>query len=347
MPFAVTCSCGKTFNVRDEAQGQTVRCQVCGTEFIAQSQAAEPEEVRPIAVSVTPPIPTMQCPFCAEPVTAGTTICPYCHERLTGELSPEQARHQLDEVVKGIDALLLDSTALAADRKLRGGKFYPRTFILLILSFLCLASFAGGLTIHGDGGIVMAVFGFILAFVFGIAFLVSLGNDIAAAGIQSSAKPKKALERYFLALKTRRVRKAFVALAPSARNGALAKSFELKNVRDEGEPKEIHGLDDFAAFRKTVFGGPSGQSRMVTLKKIKIDHAEGEDMVWLTAEVHVSAYPTWLLFLILLNLIICLVAVLIATKRDKVMVRKLLIRRGERWFVAEAGMPGALDMMRL
>lgn len=353
MPFSVKCLCGKVFNVKDEMQGRMVRCQVCGAEFMALADvpvqqaapAAQRAEPEPPPLPVAVPAAGRVCPYCAEQVPAAAVVCPLCKESLATTLDPGEGSRLIAEAVAALDKCVQDPANLAADKTLRGGFLGTRTIVLGALCLTSLVMFVSGIIVGDtEGGVTLTVFGVIFGLIFGISALVSLSHDSAASRIGAATLPSDAYRRFFNACRSRRWKKAFVALAPSGRNSVVVQQPVFDKVANEPEKGSITDLNSFKSYWRSLFHGPSAHVRSVRIKSVtEVKPPTQEGLAVLRAEVTFSSYSKWLYLLLLLNLIVCAIAISIATKRETKTVHKLLIRRGGCWYLAESEFEGALD----
>ena len=92
MPISVTCSCGKSFCVRDEHAGKRGRCPSCGVAVRIPAPGAE-----------APPSAGRVCPGCARPLAPEAVVCVNCgHDTRTGRrLSTRTSSAALEQGRKG------------------------------------------------------------------------------------------------------------------------------------------------------------------------------------------------------------------------------------------------------
>jgi len=332
------------FKVKDDLAGAQVACQVCGAT-VAVPEPGQEVQQPPAATPAQPPPPsspqrtTAPCPSCAEPIPANAIICPYCKEEVTPDLSPEQQRTRLAELLKSVQSH--DAQGIADDDMNRGGFFAVKTIVVGIISALSLLLIAVGAASANLSGLI--VLGVILLIIFGIAFLVSVNNDYQASHIHDAPSAAKALSRYLKAAQTNRQSKAYYALAPLARKNAPVQPPKLDKIPGHtGGPSCVDDLSSFKDYVKTIFRGPSSQSRTVQIKKTRVV-AEHDAFAVVETEVHFQSYPSWVIITILISPLICVLLIVILTKREKYTIRKLSIRHDGRWYIADPGYEGAID----
>lgn len=353
MPFAVKCNCGKVFNVKDEFQGREVCCQVCNATFVAQPEPVAPATppmpaapAAPAGISAAAQSPkTSPCPFCKEHIPEASAVCPFCKERLAAQMSSEQAAAALNGMTAQLDLHVADPARLEADSAARGRFLATRTIVLGGLTIFGALLFIIGLILGEDDGGACIVFGILFFLAFIIPAIVSLCNDRKASHIQDVDDPAEAFRRYFMACKTRRYAKAFVCLAPTARNGGVAQSPVFTNIPYQPADVPIADLAGFRNYCRTIFKGPGSNGRTVQLKSIRLEGARPDGRIWIQADVAFTSVSSWWLLLVLLNLIIAVIVISVVTKREKKTIRKLLVRRNGRWYIAEAAFEGDLDKL--
>jgi hypothetical protein len=348
MPTSVTCACGKMFKVRDDLVGSTVTCQVCGAAVPVPSPTHDltdvsPRRSAPVAPPFAPPPSnTIACPACAEQIPAGALRCPLCKEEIVRDLTPEQQRTQLAELLRSVTEHATDAHAVEQDAAQRGGFFAVKTLVLGGFAILSLILLVGGvLATNGEVAIVMGV---ILGLIFGLATLVSLSNDNQASHIQDAPTAEKAFRRYFMAMQTGRQRKAYFALAPSARTNAPVEIPQFEKLPSRPGPACVDDPTSFAEYVKCIFAGGSQHNRSVQLKKVKIV-SQYDAFAVVEAQVDFSSYASLLLLTILINILVCAIVVVVFTKREKRTIHKLLIQHEGRWYIADPGFEGAIDRL--
>ena len=354
MPITVACSCGKVFKVKDGAAGRRVRCQVCGSELTVPTGGEPPPgpslPTAPSAQQEAPaPAPagnTIACPACAEDIPAGYPKCPYCGESLKKHMSPEDQEALLQKSVKALDDHVSDPGMLEADVRLRGGFFAVKTIILALITAGTVAMIVGGFTSDGSDAEVLAGFGIIFAIIFGIALLVSLAHDYGASHIQDASTPEKAFRRFFMAIRTGRSGKAYASVAPGARLVGRVETVDFEKIPPNTGSYAITDAATFKQYWRSVFKGPSLQTRGVQLKRVKKVRETGDGLAVVEVEFLFTNYPSLLILTILLNLIICAILIVVLQKKTKVRIRKLLMKRRGKWYIAEGEFEGPLDRVR-
>ncbi len=351
MPITVTCSCGKVFKVKDEAAGGSVRCQICGAELTVPAGGETPQ---PPTLPMAPPDPqgapagkTIVCPACAEDVPSEYPKCPYCGEGLEGLMSPEEQDALLRKTIEALDNHVSDPGKLDADARLRGGFFAVKTIVLALITAGAIAMIVGGAMSSSRDAAALVGFGVVLVIIFGIALLVSFAHDCGASGIQSASTPEKAFRRFFMAVKTRRTGKAYAAVAPGSRRVGRVETVKFEKIPPHTGSYAINDAPTFNKYWLSVFKGPSMQTRGVQLKKVGKVREIGDDFAVVEVECLFTNYPSLLILTILINLILCAILIAIIQKKTPVRIRKLLIKRHGRWFIADGEFEGTLDKLKL
>lgn len=350
MPIAVECTCGKRFNVKDEWAGQTVQCQVCESSVIvpypenesASQPVAETEQFYESSPIQEVDNDSKLCEFCAEPISASAIICPLCGERLTETLP----QHQIIEVLKAsaeeLDAHTSDLENIENDIKLAGKTIGAMTITLSIISLLSLAMIVGGAVMKDGTGLI--VFGVILLFCFGLGFLVALTNDLKAK-ISDNETPLKAFKSFVGAITTNRTTKAFARLIPSARNLTRTTYPNVEKINIDTGQLTMTSVEEMKKYWKGLIKPTSGCNRTCGVKGYKIVSGGGPEDKYAIAEVElkVTTYPSILIALVLINLLVCLLVILIVQKKEPLTFRKLMIKSNGKWYFASGDFECVLD----
>lgn len=357
MPISVSCVCGKVFKVKDEQAGQQVICQVCGRTLIAPLADPAPTAIAPFEAPIpqaelpraySPPAApaTIPCPTCGESISPNASICPYCNELVSGTVSKIDRDAILKDALAKLDAHIADPIAQSEDRKMFGRATSGKTITAgIITGFVMALTLLAGTTSRNAsiGGILgMALF---MGFIPAICLLVSYLNDSKASHIQNAKTPEEALKNFFTAVRTGRTAKAFVALTPSARTSGPAKTIEFthKSIPSHKEKFSIFDLPSFKAYWKSIFTGPSMNSRSVKIGAHKRLESSADTAVVQT-EFAITSYPS----LAILGIFACgpiptMILILILQKKEKQSIKKFLIKRSGKWYIAESQLTGPLD----
>ena len=355
MPIEITCRCGKVFRVRDALAGQTVVCQICGSPQLAP--AAGPPAGLP-AQPVPPPRPptplaapglsasqpARTCPACAETIPADAVFCPLCRDSLGNSVDPAHVRKLVQERVAALDDYLLNRNGAQQDAALIGTRFTTRTRVSAGIALACTVLVGFGFAVkHEDVSTVLLVIGFVVGIPALICLLVSVSHDRATADIHQAPDARRAFLRYYVALRTRRPNRAFAALAPSARQSGPAPTIQLEKIPANKGAWHIDDLASYDNYWKSILRGPSMQTRTCRLLSARVVGVTPDGEAEVEATFEFGSYPSLLILLILLNLIVCAIVVAICTKREKRTVRKRLVRRRDRWYVLDGEFEGPAD----
>jgi hypothetical protein len=287
------------------------------------------------------------CPACAEEISVNAHRCPHCGEDISKSVPAEAQAAALGSRIQEIEAYAKDANATLQDHELKGGFLSTKSKVILAFEALGVLCFIAGL-ISGQNAVGLTVTGIILMVVFAIPVIVTLVNDAASRNIQEASTANKALKNYFTAVATGRYKPAFVALAPSARGAKHARSIVFKNKKIP-TTKEQFSISDpktLGRYWASVFSGPSGTTRQVQVKSTKIVR-ESDGVAIVEAELHCTSYGTWLLLTIFISVLICVILILVLQQKETITIRKLLIKRGGRWFLAESELQGPLDRLNI
>ncbi|MFH1377942.1 MAG: hypothetical protein ABIH86_04245 [Planctomycetota bacterium] len=184
-----------------------------------------------------------------------------------------------------------------------------------------------------------------LALILFIALIVSVVNDYQATRMQYLSDPVRTFKTYFNSLKTGRYNKAYASVVPSRRAEYYPDIPPYKVILDESNKKPIENLSDFKAYWKQIFSGPSSQTRSVTLKSCRAIKVNGNSSALVLATYAFSSYTTAILIIMgfFIGPVIALVLIPFISKKEDVIVRKLMIKQGDKWYIAEGVFQGPLD----
>ena len=252
----------------------------------------------------------------------------------------ELGMEALGRAVAGLEAFVGDPAKRQHDEQLRPKARSTKTIVVGIIAAASVAAIIGGaLTKDSDLQVGLVMIGCIGAFVFGIAGLVSWGNDRSARHIQDVRKPTKAFKRFLMAVRTGRSDSAYMALVPSARTVGPVLSLDLGKIPVSDEPQQIADPPSFKKYWKHVFTGAKGQTRSAQLLKVKKLQDLPADVAIIEATIRFSSYTT-LMSLFLGPLILALIS-----RKQTKRIRKLLVRRDGQWFFVSGELSGALDQL--
>ena len=351
MPITVNCTCGKAFDVSDDTAGMTLTCQSCGRELLVGKQGVAPlAPLAPLAsgplAPAKSPVPgqsakTMNCPTCAEQIPVRSVLCPMCGEALSNleQLDAPEYAAALAQVRAGLAAHTADANAMDEDARMKGGTFATKTLVLMAIMGLSVVMIVMD---SGKSGPLL-VFGIMFAVIFIIPMIISLVNDSKASHIQDVMAPAQALTNFLSAVKTGRTRKAFVALVPPARQAGKVDTIKFKaDIPSHTGSYSIDDSSTFKTFWKSIFTGPSGQSRIVTVRNVRTLRQEG-DVAVVQADLEVTNYPMWAWITVFLGLLVVLIVILVIQKKETRKIRKVLIKQNGLWYLADGSLEGVLD----
>ncbi len=332
-----------------------VHCKNCGTEFPIDHAPVDREIPcrlcrAPVAVPAVPTANLTTCAHCGQQVPVYDQRCSGCGRAIESRLAIEDEATQLAQLLDGLDALAAAPGALEQVDAARGRRTSAGTIGLALFGTLCPGwLFLLVLTTDGDatGKTIMTVFGGILGLILGGVALGSWLKDRAAWNIAGSDTPQRALQRWLTALRTKREAKAWACVAPSGRSHGRLEPLAFKKVRPMAQRFAPGGFDDFRRYWQAVLRGEAGETRYAGVKKVQVGSRTKDGFALLTAEVSITSYPTLIILLILINLLVLALVYLVVRKQETVTIRKLLVYRHGRWWVAEPGWEGALDRARL
>lgn len=353
MAISVECTCGKRFNVKDEWAGQTVQCQICQNSIIVPLPEEE-HSLPPIAEAPTvQPSPSPQkfgedsmlCDFCAEPIPAQSAICPLCGESLQDSLPQHQVISMVQANVEELDQYTSMFENLENDEKMAGSTIGVTTIVVGLISLLSIIMIAGGIMMKKDGELLI-VFGIILLIGFGIGFLVALANDLKSR-ISDNETALKAFKSFVCAITTNRFSKAYARLSPAARNLSRTTYPEVAKITISMDQPSITNPKQMKKYWKGLIKPSGSYNRTCSLKSFKILSGGGIEDKYAIAEVDmkITTYPSILIALILLNLLICLIVILIVQKTETLKFRKLMIKSNGKWYFTSGDFGGIMDRL--
>lgn len=333
MAIALTCTCGKEYSFDDDAVGTTLKC-ACGQELRVSKSVSPAMIAQSSTVASVPSTSSLiTCPGCGGRIPAKSSSCQFCGAQVVMQLNKDESAAVLDQMRAQIDAHLNDSDATDADSRMKGGTLTVKTMVLMALAVfgfvLCFTDAIG--------------FGIVLLLIFAIPVIVSWTNDRNCSRIQTTENAANAFQYYLTAIRTGRYHKAFPCLAPPARKAANVETIKFKaDIPAHTGQYSIEDLGTFSEFWKSIFTGPSGQSRSVAVKNVRVLNQKG-DLALVQAELEATNYPSMLLLTVLLGVLICALLILVIQKRESRKITKLLIRRDNQWFIADGSLEGSID----
>jgi hypothetical protein len=284
---------------------------------------------------------SIECPACAETIPSDSRICPECEEILKQTISPELVRSKVKEVVEGIAEERANPSAMQSLSDIKGGRFSKKTVIaftfLILGTTLLIYGISNGRNYEGFN-----VVGIILMIISSISLLVCMIHDNQANNIQSSSKPEIAYKRFFMSIRSGRIEKAYVALSPYARKSQSTQPIKFEKIPYKDKQEKIKCLNSFKNYLQFIFKGENSHQRQVKLKKVTLLKST-DDKALIEVKVNFTSYSNWLYLLIFINLIICIIVVAIVQKKETKTFKKLLLRDGDNWIIADAELCGELD----
>jgi len=360
MPITIACTCGKIYEAPDRAAGRTITCHMCQAVLtVPVPQAGGPPPLPSGAPAPPPPLPPdapaplppprpgkMRCLFCDAEVNERFLRCPLCGGSIREDVTRERKLQLLDDMLQKLDAHVADPVAIEKDRRFRGGLLTLKSKILLVITLVCILMIILGSDSQGGSDEAVAVCGIIFGIIFGISFLLSLGNDYIAKRAQHMKKPHKALKYFFLALKRGRARKVFTALAPTARKVGTVDAIGFDIIPESVGTFAINNQKSFERYwKKSVLRSSGGQRRTFLLRKMWTIKQTKDGLAIIEVIFQFINYPfSPILAFLMWPLLILFFAL---QKSEMKKIRKLLVRRDDKWFFAESEFEGILDTLRL
>jgi len=178
-----------------------------------------------------------------------------------------------------------------------------------------------------------------------IAGAAAYYNDHQTYHIQDRSSPEQVYQRFFKAMKAGRYNRAYACILPTARKPGIVHTLKYKNEKIKPAKGEF-AIRDAASFKKywtaILSSTDAGLIRQMTLKKVHpID--DNAEMAVIEAECTVTSQSSTYGFG---GLIFLLIAAL-TKQTEKIMIRKFMFRRANRWYVCEAEAIGMLDKLEI
>lgn len=275
------------------------------------------------------------CPFCGEALPGVVRACPHCDEDLTAMAAADVA----DQVAEATRA----DAAEGRFRHIRPEefrRFRVATFVWAAVFLLCVV-LAAGFTGSRNGGVVLAVLGWIFGFVSITIVLVFGIKDLLLLRPEAITTPEAAMRTFVKCLREKRWDYARSLVVPRGREGVRRRpAIESLKV-----PAAEIPVDDPKAFR--AFWEPLLHSTGPTLRNCSpgrvVAERDGEDRAAACCPVKVTAYPRWTTYTILINLIVPVILYYAMRKSETIDVETGLLRVGGRWYLLDAVPPLAED----
>ncbi len=252
----------------------------------------------------------------------------------------QQGMEALGRAIAELETFVADPSKLQQDEHLRQGMKPINTIVVGAIAALSVAMIIwGAITRDSDLQIILMVFGFLCALVFGIGTLVSWAHDHGAKRIQDASKPAKVFKRFWTSVRTGRGHYAYLSLVPTSRNVGPVPPLDLGRIPVSDKPQQIVDSASFKKYWKSVFKGTSSHTRSVQLLKVKKIQDLPADVTVVEATVRFTSYAS-AMALIFGPLILVLIS-----KKETKKIRKLLVRRCNKWFFLSGELSGALDQL--
>lgn len=351
MAIAIECTCGKRFNVKDEWAGEQVECQVCQTLLLVPMREGgiPPVEIyeEPVQEEVVDTSESQKmCEYCAEAIPSSATFCPYCGETLNEKISQEQIIVLLKNETEKLDEYTSVQDNIEQDKKLAGSLLATKTIIIAIFTLIGIAMITGGALMHRNG-VPLVVIGIIVSLIFGISWIVSFVNDLTST-ISDNETALKAINGFLKGVKTNRIKKAYARLIPTARHTVSVTYPNVEKINISTDVTQITSPALLKKYWKGLINCTAACNRTSQFNSLKIVSGGQPGDKYAIAEMNmkITTYPSWLIILIFINLLIAVLVIIIVQKSETIKFRKLLIQSNGKWYMASGEFNGILDNLK-
>jgi len=262
-----------------------------------------------------------QCPWCGEAYEGHPATCPHCEEDLAAEGAAEVAAE--------IARLTREDEASGAFRHPPRHVFRRVRNATIAWTAATLVLIGTGLAASGVGAFFGWMFGVITLIVAAVYWI----GDLLLLSPEKLTSADRAFKTYLKCLRESRWEYARHLVVPRAREGHRARPAmeEIKVLRADYDLSTADGLK---GWWRGLLGPGNGVNRTAKLEKVRVA-AQGPDLAVASCEIAITAYPSWILVTILLNIIILIIVYLATRKSRRLPVQMRLARVGGRWYMIE------------
>jgi ribosomal protein L37AE/L43A len=335
--------CLKTVDIDQNRAGEVIPCPHCQVQM--QVPALEPEAVSQPSTPVTSlsqnSSETKGCPFCGETVLKIARKCKHCKEDIPAGLDTESIRKRLEAketIIKEKGCQVIPYSV--------GGKIRTGTFIVVGITVASIIAIVVGVNAPGNDLLGLTVTGFIFGIIFGIATLVFLGNDLLIPSASARNTPERGFKAFLHSVRIARFGYAYACVLEGDKDDTKREVVKMDKVQLDYSPYSFANLKGFKQYWKGICRASRGQSRRMTISKVRLEQLEGEYAL-VSAQVQLHSYPSLLALLILLNFIIAVIVIMAMTKHEKIVLTKLLRKVDGQWYVVNGELLSGEDRFQI
>ena len=304
----------------EKIPGYCTECPFCGGEVTPQSAAG-----------------MVKCLSCAENIPRLTLFCPFCGEKPAFKLTAAECDELLKKRLAQLDEHLANPATLEADATLRGGQYFLSLKICAAIEAGSVLLILAGFVVGRDLSDALKVFGTLGLVFTTIPLLWIAYNNYISNHIQDCKDPVRVIKRFFSMALTSRANRAYLCVLPMGRNFGPVESVRFNDGSMPTVPGKFTVKDfaEFKAYWKSIARVSFLHNRGVRFVKAKSILAQDDLAVVEATFEFTSMNPAFLLL-----------GVLIATmmqKKETKIVRKLLVKHNNLWYLAEGEFEGRLD----
>jgi hypothetical protein len=193
-----------------------------------------------------------------------------------------------------------------------------------------------------EGWVALAVFSFMLLFVFGLILLVAFINDLGVPSFHGRTAPDLGLKTFLAGLRFGRFDLAYACLLEGDKDRLTRSRQAIEPVKVYGGDFDFSGLEGFKQYWKGICRPGEGQSRRMVATNIRTEKSAG-DYAQVSSRVRIESYPSALVWTVLISPLLAIILVLAMTKRQELTVIKLMRKVGNQWFVVNGELSSVED----
>jgi len=339
-------NCSNQIEVPDDFRSKNFFCTTCGSRI----QAAGLKTAASAPPTAAGEGPTKKCPYCAETILKAARKCRYCKQDLPDGVDSEFVRDRL----RMKDKKAADQGLAAASQSLPSPRFGRFRTVTKVMAGLCVLFLALGVLAiilinssevssrEEDGWVALAVFSFILLFIFGVVLLVCFINDLNVPSFAKRTTPDLGFKTFLGGVRFGRFDMAYACLLDGDKDGLTRSRQAIEPVKVYGGDYDFSSMEGFKQYWKGICRPGEGQSRRMVVAQVRSEKSAG-DYAQVSGRVRVESYPSAVVWTVLISPLLAIILVLAMTKRQELNVTKLMRRVGDQWFVVNGELSSLED----